>query len=1504
MRFIHKVFFSFLIISIFSFSANAQIKNFTFGLSFIDELYAYFDAGSANKGDAKDFVRIFEAKWKVGKDGVSYFSERQRQACFEVCNLMLKKKIRPPDFQSYLTCMINFVESKQTEKNFMAWQDCINKILSGKAIKSYTEFLTMSENLFADNTFYFSNTFKWRSSNSNYEFLYDSVPKVNFPALTLSCHNANGDSVVIINTKGAFFPATGKFIGAGGKVTWLKAGIDENIIYAEIKKYEIVAKTGAYTADSVVFYNKSYFNKPLMGQLTDKALAEAGGLISYPRFESYSKRLQIANIYENVDYDGGFSMRGPKFIGSGNDIQDAYLYFKRAGKNFLTVGSKTFFITKEKVTSDNANIRIYIEKDSIYHPGLSFKYISADKIISLIRSDDGLQKTAFSNSYHALDMNFEELTWKTDEPQLKLKMLLGNTQGEADFESSNFFKAQRYDQYMSMDGSNPLVAIRNFVYKDKDQHKDDKAWKGNREFIAEDLARFMKVTLNQLRPLLITLASQGFIEYFPIADKILVRDRLFQYITNRTGRTDYDVLNFHSVIPGQANGLINLLTNDLTISGVTAILLSDSQNVVIYPKNQTVVVKKNRDFSFAGRIHAGRFDFYGKTFSFEYDAFKINLVDVDSIGMKVRALKPDERGEFPLVKVKSVIEHMNGELEIDNPRNKSGFKGYSQYPVLKSSKDSYVYYDRRSIQKGVYNKDKFYFHLEPFVIDSLDNFTNEGIAFNGDFVSAGIFPQFKETLRLQPDYSLGFVRTTPGEGFAVYGDKAKFNDTIRLSHEGLRGGGVINFVTSTSISRDFIFFPDSTNGTAHTFDIKDTKNGKIEFPQVKGEDVYVHYLPKKEIMQVYSQAKPFVTYDGKAKFIGRYDLTPQLLSGNGKVDFEKAELEAKLIKFKQTAFDSDTADFRLQSLSESQLAFSTNNVNAHVDFAKREGQFITNGKGSIIKFPVNQYICFMESFKWFMDRSDIELGSGTTKAGAATDIDLQGPEFISVHPKQDSLRFNAPRAKYDLKNNIITAMEVKHINVADAQIIPDSGRVIIRREAKMETLNNAKIIANTVNKYHTIYNGVVNIFARKSYSGSGYYDYVDEIKKVQTVYFSSVSVDTTFQTFAETDIKDSSHFTLSPNFEYKGKAKLLATKKSLTFTGATRILHTCDKIPKTWFKFSAEIDPNKILIPVDTNVVDDKGNPLGTGVLLTNDSIRVYSAFLSKKVGKLDAEVMSAQGYLYYDKKAKEYKIASQDKLTERNTEGNYVSLNIDRCLIYAEGKVNMGTDFGQVKLQTVGNAQHFLIPDSTSFDLMMLVDFFFDDNAMEKMAQDIDRAADLKPYDFARPNYEKGLKEIMGKEKSDKLISQVNLYGQFKKFPDELKKAIFFTELKMKWNTGSRSYLSSGKIGIGNINKTQLNKYVEGKSRMELVKKRVGDILTIYIEIDASTWYYFSYARGLMKAVSSNEAFNTVIKELKPEKREVKKEKGEQPYVFNLAASGEKDRFLKKTGGAQGMDE
>jgi len=1468
-----------------AFSQN-QIKSFTEDpVVFVKEMIDFFETSEGKTGKAyinEQFVPV----WQKMDDSKKAF-------IYKMSNGMLKKRLHSPEFRSLFNATSAFITSNQPEKNFTEWNNCLDKLITGKVSKPFVDFVSMSENLFSSNTFYKSPTAEWRSETNDYQLFCDSVPHIVFK--TLNLHGlSKGDSTAIYHTSGTFYPTQGKWVGFGGRINWKRCGLDENQVYADLKKYVIILKNPSYVADSATFYNQIYFKgKPLLGRVTEKIVFDATEKnAAFPRFDSYSSRYAIKNLFENVDFDGGFSQVGGRFLGSGSKQGLASVVFKRKDKKFLVVRSTGFVILKDKLTSPTAAVTFYLDNDSLCHPSVDFKYIIADKKVTVYRSEEGASQSPFSNSFHNVDMWFEQLTWKIEEPRIEISAVPGSSTSEATFRSQKYYKRMIMDKFQGISSDNPLAQIREFVVKGN----------GNkREFTITQLAGYLKQNPQDVRIELLKFSFYGLCTLDLDNDQVVVKDKLFNYILNSQNRLDYDIIEFYSnVPPSTLNASINLLNYDMTIKGVSEIAMSDSQNVVIFPKNREIILKKNRNYTFAGRVKAGKFEFFGKEFSFDYEQFKVNLNNVDSLRMIVDGKGFDAYGKAIQVPCKTVIEDINGDLMIDHPGNKSGIfsANLAQYPIFNSKKESFAYYDKKTIQKGVYNRDKFYFKLEPFTIDSLDNFSNQGLNFKGKMTSAGIFPDFAETLTLQPDYALGFVRSAPAGGFPMYGGKGKFNDQIRLSNEGLKGDGSIDYVTSTTTSKNFLFFPDSTNARAEKFAVKEVKGGKNEFPTVAATNIYMHWMPKNDVMQTFDKDSTFTMFKGQTHFHGRLDLTPQLLSGDGKIDFGNAEMTAPLMKFKQNKFDSDTANFALKSEEFKSLSFETDNVKAHIDFDARSGDFTSNGKGSIVKFPVNQYICYMDNFKWFMDKESIELNGAKkgpdVKVQEYTDLDLQGPEFISVHPKQDSLRFVAPSAKYDLKKHIIYAKDVVYVNVADARIYPDKGDVTIEKDAYIEPLTNAKIMANTVTKHHKMYNANVNIFAKKSYSGSASYDYIDETKAKQTLYFSNVQVDTTAQTYAETKVAEDAKFTLSPHFDFNGKVKLLASEEFLIFDGVTRIQHSCETVNKTWFQFKAQINPNAIQIPITADPTDQNGKPIAVGVMSTTDSTHVYSAFLSRRKNKNDVEVLTADGFLIFDKNTGEYKVSNKEKLVERNLPGNYVSLHVNTCVLYGEGKMNLGADLGMVKLSPVGTASHYLIPDSTAFDLMISTDFFFDDGLMDKIADAITAKTDLSSTDFSRPVYEKGLRELIGKEKADKAISDINLYGKIKKFPDELKTTILFTDVKMKWNKRSRSFISSGKIGIGNINKNQLNKLVDGKIALE--RKKTGDILHIYIQVEDGKWYYFEYNRGIMTAISSDEAWNTVIKNLKSDKRETKGDKG-QSYRFILGQPTAPKLWLKKVG-------
>ncbi|MFM7767509.1 MAG: hypothetical protein ACKO9S_06590, partial [Bacteroidota bacterium] len=349
----------------------------------------------------------------------------------------------------------------------------------------------------------------------DYIFSQDTIPKVIFPQFDL-VYISKGDSARIVGTTGVFYPTLKKFIGKGGRVTWERAGLPKDQVYADLGGYSIDVSGSDYDADSVTFYNKQVFQQPLLGKLSDKLLANADSTsASYPRFRSYNTNLEIKELIKDASYKGGFAMLGAKMIGSGTRSNPASLTFKRNNTPFLVALAQSFVIRRERVITDNASVTFYFDKDSMYHPGVEMKYINENKTITITRPSERTIGTPFVSSFHNVDMYFDVLTWKVDDPIMDLKMTTQGEEVKMVLESKGYFRAERYQRIQGIADINPLFLIKQFAETIQ-----------SRDISVQDYAAHRKMNDTQIRSLFMSLSSQGFLTYNSTTDRAIIKDKL------------------------------------------------------------------------------------------------------------------------------------------------------------------------------------------------------------------------------------------------------------------------------------------------------------------------------------------------------------------------------------------------------------------------------------------------------------------------------------------------------------------------------------------------------------------------------------------------------------------------------------------------------------------------------------------------------------------------------------------------------------------------------------------------------------------------------------------------------------------------------------------------------------------------------------------------------------------------------------------------------------------
>lgn len=1433
----------------------------------------------------KNFLKDLEVKWTTG-----YFSDDIKQKIYVTSNKMLDNKMRAmPFFYDYFIGLITMIDKGYDPAAISKWMESVDFILKTKPSRDFTAYLENSLALFNKQFIFSNDIIQWKITG-DWSMEVDTSIRVLFSNTDLICYTKK-DSSNIYNTQGVFIAAENLWIGKGGRIDWQRAGFTPDEVFATLNNYRIEMKMSKFEADSVEFQNKRYFSQPLLGRLEEQVLASrTGEKALYPSFTSYTKQWEIPEIFKDVDFSGGFKIEGARLIGVGDSKNPVVLTFKRNGKPFIYLKSNSFSIDTDRIRSQFASISMHYGQDSIYHSGLRMNYSDQTRELSLIRDDKGLRADPFSNTYHQLDMFVEAFYWKMDENYIDFDMIKGMNKRPAFFTSNNQYSLTHFEEIIGMDSEHPLSLLNKYV---KENHSD--------VIYILDYTKYVKKPYEQVKLQLLSLAHEGFVMYDAENDLVIVKDRTAFYINARTGKVDYDVILFRSDSTKLTNAKLRLDSFDLRINGVQSIILSDSQNLVIEPgdkkiaDDEYIIVGKNRDFRFNGTVTAGRFSFKANNCVFDYNAFKLDMPQIDSLWFWVEG-GPLPTGGYERIPVKTALIDLAGDILIDHPANKSGLKPYKEYPVFNSKKDSYAYYDHPSIELGVYSRSRFYYRISPFVLHALDDIKTEEISFDGYLFSGGIFPDIAEPLRVMPDYSLGFVKQTPTSGLPAYGGKGNFFNTVNLSNRGLRGDGNLDYLTSKTIAKDYIFYLDSMNVHADAFNIQASTAG-IEYPRVNAINVYEHWMPYRDEMLIFTKKDNMSMYDEETNLAGMLSLKPTGLTGSGTLNYKVAKMISNKYKFKNLTYQADTVNFIDDG-------WTLTNFQANADYKERKVLFSSNGGTSVVEFPQNLYICYMDEATWYMDRDETTYSKkdatlpeelvGKTRKELA-DIEIKGSEFFSVHPGQDSLTFKSARASFNSKRKEIRAEGVIFLNVADAAIFPGDGIVTILQNAEMIPLENAGILANTTTKYHDIDNAKVKVNGKNDYMASGNYKYIDKEKKAQNIFFNNISVDTTLQTIASGTILKENDFTLNPAFKFYGDAHLLASRKELEFDGGFKINTGCIN-GDHWVAFKSIVEPENVFIPipVQPRVPDISNTRKYAGIANSQTKREVYSIFLQDKVDYFDSVILSANGFITFDEGSNEYRISSKEKLLQLSRPDNYLSFNANSCKTFGEGKINIDVRTEDFVIQSYGNA----VEKSGDADFVMAsaFDFHFSEKALEEIIN-LFKANEYSGYDLNSDFYAKVAGGYMGIEAADKYLTRIAL-GQQKKSPDQLVHTLFFNEMKLKWQPATNSYISQGKINIGGILKGRINGEIVGI--VEFRKIRSGDEVNIYFEIGGE-WFYFNYQSNLLKAFSSLGKFNDLIIEDvtgKGDKNKVKEEKDDgkkSAFRYNIGDTKKKDDFLTR---------
>lgn len=1404
-------------------------------VEYIEELGQHVK--SVKKPLVNETFDLFKTQWLSG-----IYTEEQQSMVIRVSEYMLLNKFDiDPDFNLYMKTLLVAKDSTVSAEKFDNWITEAYKLIKSNR-KAYKTVLQTSYNIFNERGLYVSKSKKWVFNDADFKFVFkgDDV-QIELKHIDLTCKGPD-DEINIYGTSGTYNILEESWVGSGGTVNWSRVGIKSSVAYAKIKDYTIDMTQGQFTAKSVSFQYKGVLNEVVEGDLTDKI--SSGKLSdkkqdfsnsSYPRFEANRKDLVIDHFNdESIKFKGGFALTGNAIQGTGDKDNKATFEFYYEGNLVVKAVGSSFNMKEGKINSLATEMTIYTDSGEIYHPMIRMNYIQKDRVLIFTRGDKGLEQAPLFDNDHNLEIWVDQVIWKLNEAKIDFDMILNDD--KARFESTNFYREFNFERLtLGMMSYHPIIKMYQFIVQTR-----------AREFSLADYARFLGSKKENLYPQIFKLADEGFIYYDLETEMIRPKNKLFNYYKNHFKLADYDVIRFSSVIAAKPNASLNLINYDLKIQGIPMFRFSDSQNVMVIPREQIVTVKNNRKLVFDGRITAGRFDFYGDKFNFEYESFSVTSDKIDSMKLYF----PDTINQNFLIPIKSVLRDINGTLYIDRPNNKSGLTSYPEYPRFVSRSPSIIAYDKKHIFDGAYKKDIFRFEVDPFTIDSMDNFTIAGLKFPGTFVSAGIVPEFKYEASIMKDYSLGFTKPSPPGGYPMYDGRGQGNIDISMSEEGFWAKGEINYQGAVMKSSKIVMMPDSLNADVDEYSID--RNDR--YPRLFASDVKTHWLPKDEEMYINTNGHDVDVFDHGQVFKGNLKQTPAQLSGNGALSWDNAVLNSSDVRFAPVLADAKVSAIRIGDVDAGMISFVSTNVKSHIDFEKRTGDFRANELGHVTQMPFNQFTSTMDDFKWDMDRKTILM----TSTGRMKTEDYV---FRSTNPGQDGLNFVSTKALFDMKDGTIYAEEIPHIDIADSRVFPFEGKAVIEKDAYIRPLENSKLLAGRDNKFHELNKCRITVLGRNSLAGSGYYEYIDKHKSGQIIFFDKMRVlrDTTVQALGF--MSDSLKFTVSPKIAYKGGIELNSTNKFLAFNGYVLPLHTFKDYPSTWFRYSDRQDPNNIIIHASEPKNEDRKNIYVSMNYAPIDSINVYPTFFNFKRVYSDLELTTDKGIMFYDEDQDAFVAGDSNKALNGALRGNLLTFNEADRIISTEGKLNMELNFHEkFNMITAGTVSKH--EDDTVFDIQTILGMTLTlpDECYYRMKDVIQKnGSDAKSFSVDQEFTKRAFAEFVEGKKYDKLVKEMSEFGEIKPV-DDLKRDILITKANLYYSKALKGFVSTEPIDLAYVDDLAVNRTYN--SRMLVESRKSGTRFVFYLEISKYDWFYFEYQRGNLFVYSTDKEFNDAIRQ------------------------------------------
>jgi hypothetical protein len=821
-----------------------------------------------------------------------------------------------------------------------------------------------------------------------------------------------------------------------------------------------------------------------------------------------------------------------------------------------------------------------------------------------------------------------------------------------------------------------------------------------------------------------------------------------------------------------------------------------------------------------------------------------------------------------------------------------------------------------------------------FVLNAIDtdSLTSKIPKFAGRFIST-IFPKFNETLipMQAPDLTMGFIHKPPKTGYDLYPKHEKikkahvnFNRDLVMDKMGLSSGGEITYLTTTLKGPEFVFMPDSVTADNTEFRVASGKLGNAEFAEATGKTAQLRWnatedkmviTNKNEMTRLESSRtslaqsafeqrfkdKLFTLYGNANPITLRGDLiiTSEGSQGNGQLarkDFSTLSMTDVPFNFRVSGFSGGNTELRINSKARDPYVYDKGDfyisnkavlegtyVDIDFDFSAGKTTVKANPEFSdfaALRLPYPQYKTTIKEALWDLNKQTIKMDGDSTSLFTST-------LFGNEDEDPENLFFRANKAFYDIPNLTMQVDGIPYINTADASIVPKGGRAIILKDSEMQELKEARVLIDTLNRYHKLFNGNIKIKSRLEFEGDATYQFVnvqkdtfnikfdkfqlvaltgDDAKELEKARLKALKgkgkkkkgqVTELKSTYAQGTVDEKDKFYITSRIIYKGLIKMYATRKDLSLDGFIKLDLSSRSDFDNWIPYKSDKgDAVSLDLSEKTEV---NGQQVTSGLHFT-PALELYTTFMSPKKSNEDKDVMLASGMLDYNPAINEFKIEPKERREGKEFTGNKLIFDDSKAEIYYEGIFDLFDANMKKYAITTGSGRINTKDHKLNLDLLVPFDLPLPYKTMVLVHTAVLPTLPEKSFSLDRNSpLASKIANVVGNKSFKRFIDEyMGKPSPTYEAGDGMKKPFVFSSVNFNWSDEYKTLFSVDSLHLLSISDKMMDTKVPGY--IEFRKNTQGDGFTFYIQPTPEVWYFAEWEGGVLSMSSSDEPFNQAI--------------------------------------------